>query len=132
MPAVKATKLNIANATSRILELERRRFISFAPEKLKFDSPCCPGLVMKWAMPPRSRLGIPPGKSPMQTAFQNKTRENCLFVMFCKLFRAPWFQKMEFRMIVHTDFGMFCFGGRVIGEVEWTQDIVRQTLPPAG
>jgi hypothetical protein len=45
MPAVKATKLNIANATSRILELEKRRFISFAPEKLKFDSSCCPGLV---------------------------------------------------------------------------------------
>src|ERR1700723_3868999 len=83
MPAVKATKLNIANATSRILELEKRRFISFAPEKLKFDSPCCPGLVMKWAMPPRSQLRIPPGKPAMQAVFQNKTRKNCLFVMFC-------------------------------------------------
>jgi hypothetical protein len=81
MPAVKATKLNIANATSRILELEKRRFMGFAPEKQKFDSPYCPGLVMKWAMPRRSQAGIPsPNKSAfMQTAFQNKTRVNRLF-----------------------------------------------------
>src|ERR1700723_888036 len=96
MPAVKATKLNIANATSRILELEKRRFISFAPEKLKFDSPCCPGLVWRWAMPPRSQLGTPPGESPMQTAFQNKTRENCLFVMFCNCFERHGSKKWNF------------------------------------
>jgi len=37
MPALKSIKLNIANATSRMLKLELRRFIGFAPEKLKFD-----------------------------------------------------------------------------------------------